>query len=373
MATRHVYTPILKGKQNDLKALARLPTDVGPMIKPLIEPPAPVKGESLDVTLDAFVEKLTKYLPSGPAFVDFYWWDDDQRTESGRLATVVGFDALLARGLRVTPVYAVGRGERSWFEMSRIVRQHGQGFCFRVDADQLDDATDATIKEIEARCAKLALKPSEVDIIIDLRDIRQADWRALRRSSGDFLAALMPGRRYRSIAIAGSSALKEVSAAPVPVDGSLSIDRVELRLWCALLFDLDGATTPVLSDYAVVHPDFSASGPNPNQNAKIRYTHDGVTTYHRGHGLLRPVSDFEQYRDLATRVVRSTAYVGSDFSFGDGYLSRKASGEQGTGNPGTWVLADINHHVTYVTRRIPRLATRVLRSASEAALETIAL
>jgi hypothetical protein len=373
MASRHIYTPILKGKQNDLKALARLTADIRPMIKPLIEPPVPVKGEKLDDALEAFVGNIVKYLPPGPVFVDYYWWDNDQRTESGQLAAVQGFDMLLASGWRVTPVYAIGRGERSWDQMPRIVSQHGQGFCFRVDADQLEDATDATVEEISARCNELAISPSQIDVIVDLRDVRQANWRTLRRSCIDFLTALTPGKEYRSIAIAGSSTLKDVSAGPVPVDGLMSIERVELRLWCALLFDQDGATRPVLSDYTVVHPDFSASGPNPNQNAKIRYTHDGVTTYYRGHGLFRPVSDFAQYRTLATRVMRSAAYDGPGFSFGDEYLARKASGEPGTGSPGTWVLSDINHHVTHVARQIPALATRVLRAQSEEALEQLAL
>jgi len=98
-----------------------------------------------------------------------------------------------------------------------------------------------------------------------------------------------------------------------------------------------------------------------------------MTTYYRGHGLLRPVSDFAQYRTLATRVTRSAAYAGPAFSFGDEYLARKAAGEPGTGSPGTWVQSDINHHLTYVARQIPTLATRVLRTQSEEALEMLAL
>lgn len=373
MALRHLYTPILKGKTNDLKALARLPADIHPLIKPLLEPPAPKKGETIDESLEGFVNKLVTHLPARPVFVDFYWWADDQRTDSGHLAAIQGFDTLLANGRPVTPVYAVGRGEESWLKLPRVVRQHGKGFCFRVDADQLEDAAEETVEEIESRCRELALDSSETDIIVDLRDVRQANWRALRRVCVDFLALLTPGKSYRSIAIAGSSALKDVGAAPVPVDGSLSIERVELRLWCALLFDQDGATSPVFADYAVVHPDFSASGPNPNQNAKIRYTHGSATTYYRGHRLYRPVKDFEQYRDLARSIVHSDNYAGSKFSFGDSYISQKAHGEGGTGSPGTWVLADINHHVTYVTRRIPQLAPQVLRVPSESALEALVL
>lgn len=63
MASRHVYTPILKGKLNDLKALARVSPDIRPMIKPLIAPPVPVKGQRLEDALQSFVGNVVKHYP----------------------------------------------------------------------------------------------------------------------------------------------------------------------------------------------------------------------------------------------------------------------------------------------------------------------
>ncbi|MBF3728241.1 hypothetical protein ISG25_37580, partial [Burkholderia pseudomallei] len=72
-------------------------------------------------------------------------------------------------------------------------------------------------------------------------------------------------------------------------------------------------------DYGVIHPDFSDIGPNKYMNAKIRYTVGDKIVYFRGHGLLHPVKDYNQYYDLAKKVVTDTRYRTRKYSFGDSY------------------------------------------------------
>lgn len=169
------------------------------------------------------------------------------------------------------------------------------------------------------------------------------------------------GEAFRSIIIVGSSALRTVGS--VPRDGDMLILRKELLWWDRLVFELNGITVPVFGDYTVIHPDFTAIGRSPNANAKIRYTHGRYTTYFRGHGLFRPTSDFLQYHALASKVTLSPSYAGPMFSAGDAYIDRIATGD-GTGNLGTWVKADVNRHLTFVSRQLSNRAQMVLSAST---------
>ena len=107
-------------------------------------------------------------------------------------------------------------------------------------------------------------------------------------------------------------------------------------------------------DYGIVHPDFSAGGPNKNRNSKIRYTSGNKIRYFRGHKLADPPY-FSKYHELAERVRSSSIFRGADFSFGDQYVEDCADLNAGTGSLGTWVAADMNHHFEYTAVQIARI------------------
>lgn len=76
-------------------------------------------------------------------------------------------------------------------------------------------------------------------------------------------------------------------------------------------------------------------------------------TVFRGHSLKREPK-YGQYRDLAAQVLASTTYMGRDYSSGDDYIWRCANYESGTGNLGTWVEVDMNHHLVQTNQMLPR-------------------
>jgi hypothetical protein len=65
--------------------------------------------------------------------------------------------------------------------------------------------------------------------------------------------------------------------------------------------------------------------------------------------------------------------MGRDYSFGDEYIWRCAHYEAGTGNLGTWVEVDTNHHLVQTNHMLP-MALAALRDglAVEDVLTTIA-
>ncbi|MGH8547449.1 MAG: beta family protein [Methylococcales bacterium] len=366
MPVNYVYTPIVKGKANDFKAVANLTSGARAAIKPLIEL-LPVPAESsIDPHLIKFADNIANHLPSGEIFVDFYGLLPGDVTRDGANAVATGFHMLVDRGRVVTPAYGFDRDDAVWTQLRSVVKRMNCGFCFRIDIDDLDDQAEDTWSEIIERASELKIVPAQADLLIDLRDIRQMDTAKLKGLVVDFLSLKPPGDAYRSIILAGSSALKTV--ADIPKDGVGEISQRELRLWMQLQSDLAGSTELTYADYGIVHPEFSDAGPNKNANAKIRYTKGAKFVIFRGHKLYDP-SDFKQYHVLADRVRSSNQYEGRKFSFGDRYIDDCASYILGPGNLGNWVLADMNHHLEYTTKQVANLLQKVTSDLSEDEIE----
>lgn len=354
MNPHHVYVPIIKGKLNDIKSLGKLSSDIRTGIKPLIEiTPLDKKKTSTDEHIHKFCHYLTKHYPLGNIFVDFYGLMPDDIVADGANAIITGFRRLRELGRTLTPTYGFYRNDNIWTELREIVEEFGQGICFRVSIDDLDDHAEETWSQIIERAADLGARPADVDIIIDLRYVGDKSGNELKDLVLDFLAPSSRLVGYRSIIIAGSSALKTVST--IDKDGVGEVSRMELSLWAELRRDVDEALTLIYGDYGVVHPDFSDRGSSKYTNAKIRYTVGNHILYFRGHGLNYPFKDYAQYHGLASKVTSDSRYRGKNASFGDRYIFDCASYSASHGSPATWVLADMNHHISYATIQTRRL------------------
>lgn len=359
----YFYVPIVKGKSNDLNAIADTSVGARELIKPLIELSEIKPDESIDEALGAFVDRVVRMAPRGKAFVDLYALTPSATTAGGGNATIAGFAMLAQAGRRFTPVYGFALNDSIWPQLSVLAKQVGRGFCFRIDGDDLDDKSDETWGQIIERTADLGIRPQEIDILIDLRFIGERDLDELQDLILDFLL-LKPGSfSPRAFIVAGSSALKQVGG--LPINGTAQIARIELRLWARLQAELAGTTTLIFGDYGVVNPDFVQSGPNPYMNGKIRYTMADVIHYFRGSQLREPPK-YLQFHALARRVVASPIYAGPDFSMGDRYIADCASKREGPGNLGTWVRVDQNHHIEYTAKQISALAEKVAEAPSAA-------
>lgn len=364
---QQLYSPIIKGKLNDLKALGRLSGAARAQVKPLIEAMPLPKDDDIDKHLYKLAHYLVKHVPLGEIYLDFYGLLPGQRVADNTDATIAGFRLVKALGRIVTPVYGFGRDDFLWQSLIPIVKSNARGFCFRVDVDDLDDLAEDTWGQILERGAELGLKPSQIDLMVDLRDVTKFEFDELQGIVNDFFAINPDIRGYRSVILAGSSALKTV--AKIPKDGVDHVARRELTLWSRVQREVVPDLSLIFGDYGVIHPEFSDQGPNKNVNAKIRYTDRGRIIYFRGHGLLRPVKDFGQYHALAARVRDSSVYQGRQFSYGDSYIDAVADFNATSGNLGTWVLADMNHHLEYTTLQMTKLVPKVLQVADEAELQ----
>jgi hypothetical protein len=365
--TMYLYSPIIKGKANDLQALGKADPAVRALIKALIDIRPVPKGKTVDQHIKKLATDFSALPIDAEVFVDFYGFLPGQSDAAGHNATIAGYDSLLGSGRFVTPVYGFGRDDTLWPQLRRVVKQHKKGFCFRIELDDIDDESENTWEQILVRSAELGLESSQVDLFIDLRDIRTLDVDDLQEKVTDFLSLQPAGEMYRSICIAGSSAPKDVTV--IPRDTVGSVYRNELKLWVRLKVDVPGCEDLIYGDYGIVHPDFAEDVPcGGTVNCKIRYTAGSKIFVFRGHVR---AGDAGQTHALAAQVVSHDAYQGQDFSLGDEYIHDCAALLDGPGNPGNWVFADMNHHVVYATRQIERLIAEIEVDSTEEDIDTL--
>ncbi|OJB33329.1 hypothetical protein BGV56_18730 [Burkholderia ubonensis] len=278
----------------------------------------------------------------------------DACVPDGTNGTIFGYQLLKGLWRSVTPVYGLERNDDLWLPLRDIVTSFNKGFAFRLRRDDLaDDLIEETWTSIIERSAQMGLEEGTVDLILDFASLIDVDTAEIEETVISFLFHNPRVSRYRSIIVAASSALRTVGE--IEKDDMSEVLRSELHLWSRLWNDMPDNVKPIYGDYGVIHPDFSDIGPNKNMNAKIRYTVGDRILYFRGHGLLRPVRDYEQYYELARKVVSDSRYRKRSYSFGDTYLDDRARKLGTPGAPGPWIKADMNHHITYVAEQVDRL------------------
>lgn len=347
------YCPVIKGKINDIKAMAYVAPAVASVVKPLFELPPFKPTDKPEEVLSRFAMRLAKLAARRPCYVDFPLLKPGALTNGGERALEVAFGQLNAVQVPFEPVYGFDRDESLWGLVGVQANRSG-GLLVRLDPDDLEFPDETIERILELGRHRLDLRM--VDIMIDHRHIgSDVDAMVAAGSTADFVEKLATATTIRKLLIAGSSAPKTVT--DIDKDGYGEITRHELTLWARLATERL-PMRPIFSDYGVIHPEFSDLTMSTHINGKIRYTQGTKFHIHRGHSL-RLGDKYDQYRVLSSGVLSSAHYQGNKFSYGDRYIFDCATGHAGTGNPGTWVLVDQNHHISYAVNQVQRLSLLV--------------
>lgn len=364
MSTTSLYTPILKGKINDLKALGKMPTALARRTFPLIELLAPGDDESIDQSSNRFANQLQKYYSSSLCSVDLHSISPGQRMSDGSRSLEMVCATLCGMKLPFVPVFGFDHEPELWGRIAPIPAHYGRGITFRLKFDDIETAED-TVSEIIERLHSAKISPKDTNLLLDLSSLfghNDSELVSLRGKVQDFIDQAMSTSDFNVISVIGSSMPKDVNT--VPKEGQLAYHRREMPLWLDTASNMPDISLS-FGDYGIVHPNFSDKIIATNANAKIRYTRRLHHHIFRGHSL-KEGEKYGQYRELSSRVLGSSIYIDRDHSYGDDYVWRCAHGEAGTGNLGTWVEVDMNHHLVCVSAQLPRILAR-LASGAEAA------
>jgi len=362
----YIYAPIVKGKANDIKAVSYLSAEHADRVKPLFELPPFVESDDPEKVLARFSTRLSKLYAKRACYVDLPLLKPGACVASGESVLTVAYGQLNVLGINYEPVYGLDRDESLWPAVIRQAQRSG-GLLLRLEIDDMEFGED-TLNRIHDLTLR-GLNSRHMDVLLDCRHLAHAE--STTHISGvvaSFMEQLDAAFQVRKVIVAGSSAPKTVTQ--IPKNSKGEVTRHELSLWTNLRvrklpFDV------VYGDYGVIHPDFTDLTPSPHINGKIRYTHGRSFHIFRGHSLSQD-DRYEQYRKLSHAVLSSSVFQGSSYSHGDRYIYDCATGHATTGNAGTWVMNDLNHHFTFVAQQILRLEGLITRGYPETAILQVA-
>lgn len=362
MNTKILYTPILKGKGNDLKALGKLPRSLSAHVHPLVELLSPNDDETVEASCVRFAHQLRKHCPLQPMSIDLHSIAPKHTTNDGSPALEALCSSLRGLGIMFTPVFGFDHEPELWERVVKIAAREARGLTFRLRVDDVEAGEDSIADLIE-RLRDFRIPTSDTNLLIDLESVGSLDAVALVRLRGltqDFVDTALSAANFRLVSVIGSSMPRDVGE--VPKEGSMPYYRQEMPLWLNVAA---GVRSEVIAfgDYGIIHPNFTDKIIATNANAKIRYTKGLHQHIFRGYSLKQGLK-YGQYHDLAQRVVDSSVYIDRDHSYGDDYVWRCANREAGCGNLGTWVEVDMNHHLVYVAAQLPKLVTQVVAGVS---------
>ncbi len=348
------YAPILKGKEGEYRALAELDDQQKSRVVPIIEiPPIPYdhEAEAPSKTMGQHLQGMPEKIAAArgfslPIYLDASLLDDEDQMPGGSHPADYLLRRLSEIGILCMPV--VGPGHSGpYVEATRsIVDRDGRGACLRLAADDLEDPDE----RISSLLSALSIQPADVDLLIDLGWMTEAQVQHFYITLRSLIASLPSIAAWRSLVFAASSFPLNLSQ--FSANSTNYVHRSEYAVWRQML-ETSGrfARIPSFGDYGISHPDWVDVDPRIQQmSAGLRYTTDEQWLVFKGRGVKR--YGYEQSHDICQRLISMPEYSGEDFSWGDDWIMKCANREVQSGNATTWRKAGTNHHLAFVTRQL---------------------
>ena len=338
------YTPILRWKAAERKALHTLSDEVRAMCKPVIElTPKSLEAKAFAKLPREFEEASQANCP----YVDF-------QTSFGHIGEEFPTDKadnilrdMLSMEMGIIPVVRLDNSPQFISTVKQYQSMGRTGVCLRITTGDLRQE-DAGSK-IDEILNKISIDSAQTDLLIDAEFIQTSvpDLETLQRRV-PYLSL------WRTLIWAGGSFPRDLSEFSV---GNHELPRLEWKAWQKLNLSGDSIPrVPRFADYTIQHPIYHVPPPIANVSASIRYTCPDHWLVMRGEGLMnKDGPKNEQYPAHAMMLCDLTEFSGAAFSAGDSYVARTAANPSKPGNPTTWLEACINHHVTMVTTQLRTL------------------
>ena len=347
--------PIIKSKRGEFAAVRLLSNEIKKQIVPFLDVLPPnrfaKKPKSLAEQLAWVADQVVAaWGTHGPLWVDTF--DIGPIVAQGNQVAI----EFLCRDLRersvpAIPVTGFERERAHDQAIARLLSEGATGICIRLEFEDLLLPTKLA-SLLDSKLNLFDQEPHNTDLVLDLRFLEPGSVNNRISAVSRAIQNLPYLASWRQLILAGSSmpnSLKDVCDR----GAHDYIVREECAIWSGIQ-SRGLKRSPAFADYTVVPPQFSEMdtrtiakhlGPN------VKYTLEGRWFVSRGKSFQKNGSD--QYFDIAKNVVALPEFRGFNASYGEKFISDRASGESSkSGNPEQWVTAAVNSHVTWQTRRI---------------------
>lgn len=324
VADARPYVPVIRGRTGDLHALAWLPELVKRRVMPLVEIDP---GE-----LNSAPRALAGAWGDGqPILLDTVLLGHEP-SDARNHQLVELFER--CRGLvRAIPVGGLDRGIDHSAALAGVAATQHRGAALRVKpVDLLPEG--ARQRRLDGWLAVVDLTPEQVDLVIDLGEVREPSHVATLLAAHDALAGLPYAAEWRSVTLAAAASPR------VPANGTSDyehlFDRLDWRLW-KLVSDGELPRMPGFGDHVVRPPGLTGR----DCGASIAYT-TGCSWLVVKRGRVAPRSD--ELRAASQALLARPEFAGAAHCRGCALIEEFAAGDSPGGLDG-WRAAGVCHHI----------------------------
>ena len=349
--TDPIYTPMLKSKKGEAKALMRLDRQTKSNIIPFFDVLALKSGLSNGSDVHAFLEKQAINIAAawngrGHCYVDLYDVDPSARGLDGMHPVNIVHDKIAFDRIDAIPVVGIERDLAYKLAVRRVVGAGVDAVAIRLGSEDIQ-LPSMLVERVTRLVSEIGASDLPLHVFMDFRSIEHIDSDIVQMR---FTRALAEVRKLNPsrIIFAASAFMSDMGKVKKGV--LKSVARRDFLLWELLAKihpDIDYA------DYGVIHPGYFDFDPKTiKPAAKIRYTADKEWLIVKG---TRWVSDTAQHRSLSAVLCKNQQFRGRDCWGGENIVSA-AQGGHAFKRLEDWVTIDQNNHITHTVRQLSRIS-----------------
>jgi hypothetical protein len=346
-----MYSPILRNRQSEMLALRHLYDSIRPLVMPVIDIAAPTTTMDQANALKYVarnIERTKKVVKGFPGvFVDSSELAPDFRLPGDVHPLARAANSVIEAGVRPIAVTGLHRDAEHRAEALSVANaQDLPGLCVRLDATDVSTTT-LTHKLLREFVGAASLEPKEVYVLLDLQCVFGTDKEVISKQVLRFLK-LLDNATWAGILVGGYGFPDQLSSACATNDQGY-LRRVEQEVYSdAVAVKM---TTPRwFTDYTVVSPsvvELDWRLISKVMAPKALYTLQDDWFVVRGGAFSNHPDGYGQYFSIADEIVALDEFSGSDFSYGDQYISDRHNREEKAGSPASWITACVNHHISF--------------------------
>lgn len=342
------YVPFLKFKQGEIMALAHLSASERLKIRPLIEIPRDdlYTSELLKKRIDFSAKKFKKYCPER----DFtFYLDNYEVPDSITIGGTESYKYFLESlsDYKVIPVCGLDRTSMHNSVSVKFARESQNIIAIRVTPEYIKTIT-AYLKDIAVLFAELG-NAMQTILLVDCRLVGPSSVSQLCLDIAKLITLFSTEFGVAEVVVAGSS-LPASASMYMGTNSEIFLNRNEVSN-----FQKVKALLPEIKidfgDYSIVSPDYSEINIDPRMMPNVmtaRMTYSTIDSYYVIRGVSLKQGGYEQYFEIAKKIVGKPFYRGPDYSWGDGFLSEKSEGVGSNCTPSTIIAPTVNAHISFM-------------------------
>ncbi len=355
------YVPMMRGKASEFNALGHLPDEVKRDVYPFIWADVGLlrkemdKKKSLgraDIAISSFAAKLLDcWGGSGPVMVDFRMIPFDE-FKVGKEHPLGFFGKWCATwDVECVPVISTESDDEYIKAALNICNNNGHRAAIRISREEV--LAPALIgQQISEMLSSIGSKACDVDFVIDLGSIDDADMESLNPALIRSIKKLVNFPEWRSLAVVAGSF--PINLSSVDIGRVSKIERKEILVRRAILRDKSLSKRGIsFGDYGVQHPDPGDVGfRRLSTYATIRYAELNHWLVAKEKRLgKKGTGYFGACRDIVSSIKDENRGF---FCFGDQQIVDKANGKNFAESASHWRAVEINRHISITARFVAK-------------------